>query len=81
MTLNLILLLIFVLPEVASSISRRLVERRAEVLMVIALIHEGSSLIAEIVMLWRLLIFLLINILLTAIILQSLMHRIKRFYL
>ena len=81
MTLNLILLLIFVLPEVASSVCGRLVERWAEVLMVIALIHEGSSLIAEIVMLWRLLILLLINILLTAIILQSLIHRIKRFYL
>ena len=81
MTLYLILLLVFVLPEMASSICGRLVERWAEVLMMIALIHEGSSLIAEIVMLWRLLILLLVNILLTAIILQSWMHRIKRFYL
>ena len=83
MALYLILLLILVLSQGPSPIGRRLIQRRAQMLLlVVPLIHERAALIAEVVVLWKLLVLLLfVDILLAAIVIYSLvMHRIKHFW-
>lgn len=84
MTLYLILLLVLVLSQVASSVGGRLIQWRAQMLLlVVPLIHERAALIAEVVVLRRLLVLLLfVNILLAAIVIYSLiMHGIKHLQL
>ena len=84
MALYLILLLILVLSQGPSPIGRRLIQRRAQMLLlVVPLVHERAALIAEVVVLWKLLVLLLfVDILLAAIVIYSLvMHRIKYFRL